>query len=267
MQTSQVTIGISDEDEDKDEEPSVSKGKKLKSPDKEPPKKRLKVDSTTQKPSSSKSARSRGNVQAEAGPSTPKTKNKPASEASEVEHGGGEKSDSDMSVLIDATPVKRKAKGDKKPKKASEPTKGKKPAKAGKSTLSKDEEAVKRLKSYVNACGVRKVWSKEFQDLDQPSQQIKHLKELLDELGMEGRPTLEKAKAIKEQREIAQELKDVQSFEQSISRQSGRTRSKADNASGNGSEAESSDRAAPTKKRNTARQSIMAFLGDESESE
>lgn len=62
------------------------------------------------------------------------------------------------------------------------------------------------MQSYVNACGVRKVWAKEFQNLDKPSQQIKRVKELLAELGMDGRPSMEKAKVIKERREFAQEL-------------------------------------------------------------
>lgn len=56
------------------------------------------------------------------------------------------------------------------------------------------------------ACGVRKIWKKEFADLDTPSGQIKRLKEILKDLGMTGRLTLEKAKAIKAEREFAQEL-------------------------------------------------------------
>jgi hypothetical protein len=58
----------------------------------------------------------------------------------------------------------------------------------------------------VVACGVRKIWKKEFADLDTPSGQIKRLKEILKDLGMTGRLTLEKAKAIKAEREFAQEL-------------------------------------------------------------
>jgi len=53
---------------------------------------------------------------------------------------------------------------------------------------------------------VRKVWTKEFQNLEKPSQQIKRLKEILSELGMAGRFTLQQAKDIKEKRELAQEL-------------------------------------------------------------
>jgi hypothetical protein len=48
-----------------------------------------------------------------------------------------------------------------------------------------------------------------FQDLDTPQQQIKKLKEILTELGMTGRMSMEQAKAIKEKRELAQELRTL----------------------------------------------------------
>ncbi len=56
------------------------------------------------------------------------------------------------------------------------------------------------------ACGIRKVWAKEFKDMDKPAQ-IRRLKQLLADLGMKGRLSLEQAKAIKEKRELAQELR------------------------------------------------------------
>ena len=62
------------------------------------------------------------------------------------------------------------------------------------------------IQSFVVACGVRKAWSKEFKDLDEPSLQINRLKEILSNLGMTGRMTLEQAKNIKAKREFAQEL-------------------------------------------------------------
>jgi hypothetical protein len=46
-----------------------------------------------------------------------------------------------------------------------------------------------------------------FKDLDTPQQQIKKLKEILADLGMAGRMSMEQAKAIKEKRELAQELR------------------------------------------------------------
>ncbi|KAJ3561178.1 hypothetical protein NP233_g10356 [Leucocoprinus birnbaumii] len=109
-------------------------------------------------------------------------------------------SDSELSVLIDETP-KRKRKS-----KAEKAVKGK--AKKSES-LSKDEETIKKLKGLVAACGIRKVWSKVFQGLDTPSQQIKKLKEILHELGMTGRMSMEKAKAIREKREFEQELREL----------------------------------------------------------
>jgi hypothetical protein len=56
-----------------------------------------------------------------------------------------------------------------------------------------------------------------FQDLDTPQQQIKKLKEILTELGMTGRMSMEQAKAIKEKRELAQELRTLISLLDSIS--------------------------------------------------
>ena len=56
------------------------------------------------------------------------------------------------------------------------------------------------------ACGVRKVWSKEFKDLDKPSDQIRRLRQILTDLGMTGRMSMEQAKAIKQKREFEKEL-------------------------------------------------------------
>lgn len=62
------------------------------------------------------------------------------------------------------------------------------------------------FQSFVVACGVRKQWAREFKDLTLPSEQIKRLREILAELGMEGRLSMEKAKEIKTKRELAKEL-------------------------------------------------------------
>jgi hypothetical protein len=62
------------------------------------------------------------------------------------------------------------------------------------------------------ACGVRKVWSKEFKDIDTPSLQIQRLKTILSGLGMTGRMSLEQAKSIKAKREFAQELGTILPF-------------------------------------------------------
>lgn len=76
------------------------------------------------------------------------------------------------------------------------------------------------------ACGVRKMWyvylgpswsqrssydffaprSKELKDCETPTRQIAHIRKILSELGMSGRMSLEQAKAIREKRELAQEI-------------------------------------------------------------
>jgi hypothetical protein len=79
------------------------------------------------------------------------------------------------------------------------------------------------LKSFVVACGVRKKWyvvtsrgvslsnafyrAKEFEGMEgQSKKQISRLKEILEELGMTGRLSMEKAKAIRAKRELAEEI-------------------------------------------------------------
>ena len=117
-----------------------------------------------------------------------------------------EESDSDMSVLIDSTPpVKKSAKI--KSKDVSRLPKSKpKEADNTKSTGSSDQERIKELKSLVFKCGVRKNWSKELPSSMSASQQISHLTNLLHSLGMKGKLSAGKAKKIKEERELKDEL-------------------------------------------------------------
>ncbi|KAJ3511124.1 hypothetical protein NLJ89_g4279 [Agrocybe chaxingu] len=205
-----------------------------------------------------------------------------------------EKSDSELSVLIDEPPKKkRKSKSGEKASSFSgcngrfavftlcnniqESTKSKPKEKKGKKpavVLSKDEETIKRLKSLVVACGTRKVWSKVFQGLDTPQQQIKKLKEMLTELGMTGRMTMEQAKAIKEKREFEQELQDVQQFAEAVAGRSSRSKaakvdepmSEEEDAKKSGDDEDDEEVAAPKRRpvRMNARKSIMAFLQDQS---
>ncbi|KAL0060606.1 hypothetical protein AAF712_012609 [Marasmius tenuissimus] len=113
------------------------------------------------------------------------------------------KMDSDMSDIVDEP--KQKSKGKSKGKQAS--TKKGKGEKKSTATLSKDEATIKRLKGFVIACGVRKVWSKLFEGIeDQPSKQIQMLRDMLTDMGMTGRPSMEQAKAIKAKRDLASEL-------------------------------------------------------------
>ncbi|KAG9100675.1 hypothetical protein FRC06_003855, partial [Ceratobasidium sp. 370] len=82
--------------------------------------------------------------------------------------------------------------------------------------LSTDEEAVKRLKTFIVACGVRKQWVREFKNMPTAKQQIAHLRSILNDLGMNSRPSMEQARAIKIRRELAQEIEDVTEFDAAV---------------------------------------------------
>ncbi|KAL1747880.1 hypothetical protein HDZ31DRAFT_80165 [Schizophyllum fasciatum] len=189
-----------------------------------------------------------------------------------------QKTDSELSVLIDEPPKRKRKSSTKERGKAGEKGKAARARKSG-GELSKDEETIKRLKSFVVACGVRKVWSKVFKDAnaDKPADQIRVLRKMLADLGMTGRLSLEQAKTIKEKRELAQELEDVQEFAAKMNGRSSRSASKkakAVKAASSDEERDASDddkiisdeEAVPAKKRTAAR-SIMAFLADQSDDE
>ncbi|EGN96990.1 hypothetical protein SERLA73DRAFT_185250 [Serpula lacrymans var. lacrymans S7.3] len=247
-------------------------GKKVKAKPKRQPKKIAPVaDSENDDNPSPSNARLSGADSQDVG-SNPKAPAKPSSGEKDTTTGDGEASESERSIIIDETPKKRKRKI-KEPDESQKQPKEKK-QKKGAVQLSKDEETVKRLKAIVYACGVRKVWSKEFQNIDKPSQQIKKIKDVIAELGMNGRPTLEKAKAIKAKRELAKELEDVRAFGEAHASQSEKNRSKqgstalassveAEGASDN----DSINEEVPPRKKKTAWQSISAFLDDQSDEE
>ncbi|KAG5651522.1 hypothetical protein H0H81_008334 [Sphagnurus paluster] len=130
---------------------------------------------------------------------------------------------------------------------------------------SKDEVTIKRLKSFVNACGVRKPWTKIFQDSPKPSQKIKKLKEILAELGMTGRMSMEQAKKIRRKRELAQELEDVQSFEQSALVRGSRSQTASTSRHTKTVQSDDDESEAPTWRKAKALQSINAFLEDQSD--
>ncbi|KAI8640163.1 hypothetical protein BD408DRAFT_434497 [Parasitella parasitica] len=88
------------------------------------------------------------------------------------------------------------------------PAKKKATSKSTKSNTAptKDDESVKRLKQFINKCGVRKVWAKELAECRSTTAEIRKLKSILEELGVHGRPTLEKCEAVKKERELKAEL-------------------------------------------------------------
>ena len=134
-----------------------------------------------------------------------------------------EEDDSDLSsVLDDAPPPKKKGSRQKKStspstiKSKTKPTKTNK-AKADKpdktsKELTPDEEEIKRLQSWLLKCGVRKLWHRELAPYQTPKEKIKHLKEMLEDVGMTPRYSAEKARAIKEARELKAELEAAREF-------------------------------------------------------
>lgn len=165
---------------------------------------------------------------------------------------------SELSSVIDEPPKKQRKKQGESDSRTS------KRGKKSKEPLPKDEATVTKLKAIIVACGLRKVWKKEFQGLDRPKQQIKRLHEMLAELGMTPRYTMEKAREIKKKREFERELQDVKEFEEALRE---RDRKKQASASESGSDEPSNSDGVPVKKKKTARASIMAFLEDQSDEE
>lgn len=115
-------------------------------------------------------------------------------------------SGSEMSVLIDEEPQPKKKRKSKessdKPKKTPEV----KPA----AEDDPDQEEIKRLQGWLVKCGIRKIWAFELKAYESSKAKVKHLKEMLADVGMTGRYSLEKASNIKEERELAADIEAVQ---------------------------------------------------------
>ncbi|KAI0233052.1 hypothetical protein L0F63_003919 [Massospora cicadina] len=98
--------------------------------------------------------------------------------------------DEGLSSLEESDEEKKSAPGRKATPKQST-TRSKGPAQFSDKVAKK----INSLKAYVVRCGVRKNWKVTLGDLG-PRQQVQKLTQILEELGMKGRPTLEKCKAI-----------------------------------------------------------------------
>ncbi|PGG99944.1 hypothetical protein GX51_06050 [Blastomyces parvus] len=128
-----------------------------------------------------------------------------------------DESESEMSVVFDDEPPpksKRRKSSEtprqEKSKKPSKPTSGgsSKPNKAAADT-DPDLAEVKKLQGQLVKCGIRKMWFRELAPYDTPRAKVKHLRQMLKDAGMDGRFSLEKAKAIREARELQADLEVV----------------------------------------------------------
>jgi ribosomal protein L19E len=128
----------------------------------------------------------------------------------------GDASDSDMSSLIDESPVKKRQKkalaekGNKVRKSKETKNAKSKVTSKPKTEDNPDQAEIKRLQSWLVKCGIRKVWGKELSNCETSKEKIRHLKSMLQDAGMDGKYSNEKAEQIKEQREFAKDLAEIQ---------------------------------------------------------
>ncbi|KAI6790884.1 hypothetical protein KC332_g17193 [Hortaea werneckii] len=191
--------------------------------------------------------------------SEPPEENAPDQDASSQANGKPASADdeSEMSEVLDEPPAKRKRQkkptspSESKPKTTKKSTA--KPAVKGGKDLTADEEEIKRLQGQLLKCGIRKVWGKELKRFDTDKAKIKHLKSMLEDVGMTGRFSAEKAKQIKEQRELAAELESAKEFNETWG-------SKRD-----GERSEEEEEEAPTRSRGLKPKGLVDFgdSGDE----
>jgi len=119
-------------------------------------------------------------------------------------------SESEMSDVIDDVPKpkgrkRRSGSGEAKSKASKKKKAAQKPQESD-----PDTEEIKRLQGWLIKCGIRKMWYKELAPYDSLKAKIRHLKEMLAEVGMTGRYSQEKATEIKEARELQADLEAVQ---------------------------------------------------------
>lgn len=118
-------------------------------------------------------------------------------------------SESEMSVVRDEEPEPAQ----KQRKSAGKPAKKKKPApkaKAKDEDVDPDQAEIKRLQGWLVKCGIRKMWWRELQPYETPKAKIKHLKQMLEGVGMKGRYSEDKARQIREERELKADLEQIQ---------------------------------------------------------
>lgn len=78
--------------------------------------------------------------------------------------------------------------------------------KAGSGRPGEDHPAVMRLKRYIRACGAHRNYKKLLGSCRSHKERLSVLRAELEALGMKGNPSLEKCRALKEQREEAAEV-------------------------------------------------------------
>lgn len=118
--------------------------------------------------------------------------------------------DSDSSSLPSLEDEEEQQK-DKKEEKQKSATKKKRSEEKEGTARGKDEEnkSVARLKRYISLCGVRRNYKKLLGDCRSIKAKVAVLKKELEELGVEGQPTIGKCKKARLKREEAQEVAEL----------------------------------------------------------
>ncbi|EPS26792.1 hypothetical protein PDE_01731 [Penicillium oxalicum 114-2] len=120
-------------------------------------------------------------------------------------------SESEMSVVYDEEPKPKPTRKSKSSEGVSKKPVSKKGAAKGKDEdLDPDQAEIKRLQGWLVKCGIRKMWWRELQPYETPKAKIKHLKQMLEDVGMKGRYSLEKARQIRDERELKADLEQIQ---------------------------------------------------------
>lgn len=124
-----------------------------------------------------------------------------------------DESESEMSVVLDEEPKparKRQKSAETFSKEKKEKKAAPKAAKGKEEDLDPDQAEIKRLQGWLVKCGIRKMWWRELQPYETPKAKSKHLKQMLEDAGMKGRYSLEKARQIREERELKADLEQIQ---------------------------------------------------------
>ncbi|KAI9801641.1 MAG: hypothetical protein M1833_002323 [Piccolia ochrophora] len=120
-------------------------------------------------------------------------------------------SDSEMSVVLDEAPAPKKPARKSQSRAKSKPSSKAKPSKAkSEADIDPQEAEIKRLQTWLLKCGIRRLWHKELASYPTSRAKIAHLKQMLKDAGMDGRFSVEKAREIKEERELQAEVMAVQ---------------------------------------------------------
>ncbi|KAJ8061488.1 hypothetical protein OCU04_009303 [Sclerotinia nivalis] len=223
--------------------------------------------------------------------STPPKTEEEASPPSNNKDAGNESDSSAMSVVLDGplTTKPRVKKSKSASSKSSKVTKTAKPkATKAKATaeLTPSEQVIKTLQTQLVKCGIRKIWAFELKKYETENEKIKHLKNMLTEVGMTGRFSEGRAKEIKEMRELQADLEAVKEGEKAWglgrgSRRSGGgvkedkkkvesseddSKSKSGSTQGEDEESDVDDEDMEVSAR-ARRKNDLAFLGDEESSD